>query len=61
MLEVLPRRLRTADEPLEVVQHLHQRLAERGLELPLRLWDGSTLGPDDASYRIVLRYPWTAR
>lgn len=61
MLERLPRPLRTADDPLDVVHHLHRRLAGRGLELPVRRWDGSTLGPDDAPYRIELHHPWTVR
>jgi cyclopropane-fatty-acyl-phospholipid synthase len=61
MLESLPRPLRTADDPVGVVRHLHACLARVGFDLPVRLWDGTTLGPDDASYRLILRDPWTVR
>lgn len=60
-LEALPRVLRTADDPHEVIRRLHARLARHGIELPVRLWDGTTLGPDDTSYRLVLHDPWTVR
>lgn len=29
--------------------------------MPLRLWDGRTLGPADTAFRIVLRHPWSLR
>lgn len=32
-----------------------------GTALPLRLWDGTELGPDDAGFRIVLTQPWSLR
>lgn len=32
-----------------------------GGPLPVRLWDGSTLGPEQAPFRIVLEYPWSLR
>ena len=61
MLDMLPRALRTAHDPAEVVRSLHARLADHGIDLPVRLWDGSTLGADDAAFRLVLRTPWTLR
>lgn len=32
-----------------------------GVRLPLRLWDGTEVGPDDAAFRLVLHHPWSAR
>ncbi|MDP8977924.1 MAG: cyclopropane-fatty-acyl-phospholipid synthase family protein, partial [Actinomycetota bacterium] len=32
-----------------------------GVSMPLRLWDGTTLGSDDEGFRIVLRHPWSLR
>ncbi len=61
MIEALPRALRTSDDPVEVVRHLHGRLAGRGIDLPVRLWDGTTLGPTDRSYRLELRTPSAVR
>ncbi|HUH07002.1 MAG TPA: cyclopropane-fatty-acyl-phospholipid synthase family protein [Egibacteraceae bacterium] len=44
------------------VRALHERLSsETGLDLPLRLWDSSTLGPDESSFRVVLTHPWSLR
>lgn len=40
---------------------MHARLVASGLDLPVRLWDGSTLGPVEAPYRLVFRHPWTVR
>lgn len=45
----------------EVVVDLHRRLAARGLDVPVRLWDGRELGPARAPYRVVLRAPWVLR
>lgn len=42
------------------VVRLHERLASRGNPIPVRLWDGTRLGPD-ADYVLVLRRPWTLR
>ncbi len=39
---------------------LHARLAARGREVPLRLWDGTVLGAE-ADFRLVLRDPWSLR
>jgi cyclopropane-fatty-acyl-phospholipid synthase len=43
------------------VARLHRRLRDHGIDLPLRLWDGRTLGPDDAGWRLHLKYPWSLR
>lgn len=43
------------------VAEVHARLAARGHDVPVRLWDGTTLGPDDASWRLLLRQPWSLR
>jgi cyclopropane-fatty-acyl-phospholipid synthase len=44
-----------------VVERLATRLRERGHDLSLRLWDGSTLGGRDREYRLVLDAPWSLR
>lgn len=51
----------TADRSAAQLLDLHRRLAGAGLVLPLRLWDGSTLGPERPSYRLVLHEPWSLR
>lgn len=61
MIEMLPSRLRTGDDPVEVVAHLHARLVARDIDLPVRLWDGTLLGPSDAPYRLVIAAPWAVR
>jgi cyclopropane-fatty-acyl-phospholipid synthase len=44
-----------------VVRSLHEQLQElTGVTLPLRLWTGETLGPED-DYRFVLTRPWSLR
>ncbi len=48
-------------EAKERVHRIHDRLAKAGHDLPVRLWDGSTLGPPDAGYRLVLRDPSALR
>lgn len=41
---------------------IHAAVAARtGAQLPVRLWDGTELGPADASFRIVLTAPWSLR
>lgn len=47
--------------PGEAVVRIHERLREQGTDLPVRLWDGRTLGPPESSYRLVLRRPWSLR
>ncbi len=49
------------DEAAEAVVALQQRFAAAGIELPLRLWDGRSVGPDDAGFRLVLHEPWSLR
>lgn len=44
-----------------IATDLHRRLAARGTAIPVRLWDGTDLGPDDRGYRLVLRHPWSLR
>jgi cyclopropane-fatty-acyl-phospholipid synthase len=44
-----------------VVEDLDDRLAAAGHQVPVRLWDGRTLGPAEASWRLVLRHPWSLR
>lgn len=43
------------------VAAIHDRLARRGLDFPVRLWDGTELGPVDRGYRLVLNHPWSLR
>lgn len=44
------------------VSSVHRILTQRaGLDLPLTLWDGTTLGPTDTPYRVVLHHPWSLR
>jgi len=53
---------RSRQAAAETVARLHRMFAARsGVELPLVLWDGRTIGPTDASYRLVLRHPWSLR
>ncbi|MFA9446733.1 class I SAM-dependent methyltransferase [Egicoccus sp. AB-alg6-2] len=49
------------DRAAEIVRRVHARLAARGSHLPLRLWNGRELGPEDAGFRIVLAQPWSLR
>lgn len=47
---------------IRVARRIHGDVAQRtGHELPVRLWDGSMLGPDHAPYRIVLNHAWSLR
>jgi cyclopropane-fatty-acyl-phospholipid synthase len=47
---------------VEVTASIHAALERAtGTSLPLRLWDGTTLGRDDGGFRIVLRHPWSLR
>lgn len=43
------------------VGRVHARLVRHGHRLPLRLWDGQALGPEDAGFRLVLAEPWSLR
>ncbi len=43
------------------IETLQRRLGADGLDLPLRLWDDRTLGPDDTGYRLILCHPWSLR
>jgi cyclopropane-fatty-acyl-phospholipid synthase len=45
----------------DTVDRLRRRLAARGHDLPLRLWDGRELGPRGAGYRLALPHPWSLR
>ena len=47
--------------PHERIARIHQRLARSGHDLPVRLWDGRTLGPPDRGYRLALRGPAALR
>lgn len=58
MATTLPRARARASRTVERVQ---RRLRERGVDVPVRLWDGSTLGPDDAGWRLHLKHPWSLR
>jgi cyclopropane-fatty-acyl-phospholipid synthase len=49
------------DRAHDVVRGLHGRLAEHGVDLPVRLWDGTELGPASPRWRLVLRHPWSLR
>lgn len=48
-------------QPRDRVVRLHRRLALGGHELPVRLWDGTCLGPDDRGHRLVLCHPGSLR
>jgi cyclopropane-fatty-acyl-phospholipid synthase len=53
---------RSSDEAaVAAVGELHDRLIEHGVGLAVRLWNGDTLGPEDAPWRLVLRHPWSLR
>lgn len=43
------------------VARVHDRLAHAGHDLPVRLWDGSTLGPSDRGYHLLLNEPGALR
>ncbi len=49
------------DPDVSRVLDVHGRLARRGSDIPLRLWDGSEVGPSDRGYRLVLNHPWSLR
>ena len=62
VLERLLGPLRSGDDPSTVVRRLHGVVAaDSGVPFPVRLWDGTVLGPDDAPFRLVLRHPWSLR
>lgn len=51
-----------SERALAVVRAVHADVARlAGEAVPLRLWDGSLLGPADAPFRIVLCHPWSLR
>jgi cyclopropane-fatty-acyl-phospholipid synthase len=46
----------------ETIGALHEQIRTLfGIDVPLRLWDGSELGPETASYRLVVNHPWALR
>lgn len=47
--------------PRQRVIRVHDRLARAGVDMPVRLWDGTQLGPDDAGFRLVLPQPSSLR
>lgn len=48
--------------PRRTVRWVRDRIADAiGLQLPLRLWDGTELGPTDRAYTVVLAGPWSLR
>lgn len=53
---------RTDPSPaVAAVARIRRRVADAGHEIPLRLWDGTELGPTDRGYRVVLEHPWSLR
>ncbi len=44
-----------------LVRRIHRRVSDLGFDLPVRLWDGTELGPADADHRLVLHHPWSLR
>lgn len=52
---------RSSGRAVAAVVDIHRRLAAAGHEIPVRLWEGTQLGPVDAGYRLVLRRPWSLR
>jgi len=44
-----------------LVTRVHRRLASAGHALPVRLWEGTRLGPQDAEFVVVLQQPWALR
>jgi cyclopropane-fatty-acyl-phospholipid synthase len=53
--------VRSPDTAAAVVRRCQAWLADAGVALPVRLWDGRVLGPEDRGYRIVLARPWALR
>jgi cyclopropane-fatty-acyl-phospholipid synthase len=47
--------------PEVLVRRIHRALARQGTNLPVRLWDGTELGPVQAEFRLILRHPWSLR
>ncbi|MFO7776717.1 MAG: cyclopropane-fatty-acyl-phospholipid synthase family protein [Nitriliruptoraceae bacterium] len=43
------------------MRRVHALLARHAVALPVRLWDGTQLGPDDAGFQLVLQHPWSVR
>lgn len=43
------------------VRRVHALLEQRGGAIAVRLWNGTELGPPDASFRLVLHHPWSLR
>lgn len=43
------------------IARVHQHLARAGHDLPVRLWDGTVLGPSSATYRLRLNEPGALR
>lgn len=50
-----------AAEAHETVVGIHRRLTEVSIHVPVRLWDGTTLGPEEPTFRLVLTHPWSLR
>ncbi len=46
---------------VDAVRGIHACLVQVGWDGGLRLWDGTSLGPGDAAFRVVLRAPWSLR
>lgn len=53
--EVSSRRARNA------VLRFQGRMALEGHDWPMRLWDGTEVGPPNAGWRLVLHHPWSLR
>ncbi|MGH3665666.1 MAG: hypothetical protein ACRDU8_06205, partial [Egibacteraceae bacterium] len=55
-------RRETDDRVAAAVQQLHAAVVRRtGVSVPLRLWDATELGDEQAGFRIALRHPWSLR
>jgi cyclopropane-fatty-acyl-phospholipid synthase len=50
-----------AEAGVRLVSRLHERLSAAGRAVPIRLWDGTTLGPSDAGYQLAIKEPWALR
>jgi cyclopropane-fatty-acyl-phospholipid synthase len=60
-LDTLLAPLRSREAPEAVARRIHATIARAGVDIPVRLWDGSAVGRADASYRLVLHHPWSLR
>ena len=61
VLERLGRPLQRQDDPAAIIRRLDAIMERHGEPIAVRLWNGETVGPPDAGYRLVLHHPWSLR